>query len=109
MKRLILSVCTLTTLTLMTIVSHAQETVTAPPATSVQQQVTQPEDQKVKVELTALPDGIKKTLASDSFKDWTASSAWQIKSNTAEYYLIEMKKGEETTTLKLDSNGNKVG
>jgi len=114
MKKLIVPAFVLA-MTVTTISSKAQ---TATPATQVVPQADKAvaaehaqaqQEAKTQVDLNALPDGIKKTLASDNYKEWTAASAWQVKSNGSDYYLVEMKKGEETTTIKVDANGKIVG
>jgi hypothetical protein len=66
------------------------------------------QDSKTKVEAANLPEGVKKTLASDKYKDWSVDSAWLVK-GAKEYYELQMKKGEEVTSLKLDKDGNLIG
>ncbi|MBL7713414.1 MAG: hypothetical protein JNL13_13160 [Chitinophagaceae bacterium] len=65
------------------------------------------EDNRTAVDPANLPEAIKKTLASDQYKGWQLVSASLVKGKT-EYYELQMKKGEETTALKLDKNGNVV-
>ena len=76
---------------------------TAPQATAARQ-----DDGKVKVEMKDLPAAVQAAIASDEYKGWTATTAWHVK-GTPEHYAIEMRKGEETTTVKLDKDGKKVG
>lgn len=72
------------------------------------QAVAVAQDEKTQVEAANLPESIKKVLASDKYKDWTLASAWLVK-GAKEHYELQMKKGEETTALKLDKDGNIVG
>ncbi len=60
---------------------------------------------KTPVKIEALPDAVKATLSSDKYKEWTPVAAFLIKdSNKAEYYQIDAKKAEETTSLNSRSN-----
>jgi len=116
MKKLILSAFVLAAMSMTTNV-NAQEaaaaTTTEIAATADQaaaQQAQAQQDAKTKIEINALPDAVKNTLASDTYKEWTASAAWQTANEAGEVlYVVEMKKGEETTTVKVDSNGKVVG
>lgn len=65
------------------------------------------QDNKTAVDPANLPEAIKKTLAGDQYKEWQLVSASLVKGAT-EYYELQMKKGEETTALKLDKNGKVV-
>jgi hypothetical protein len=65
------------------------------------------DDNKTPVDPANLPEAIKKTLATDQYKDWQVVSAALVKGKN-EYYELQMKKGEETTALKFDKNGNVV-
>ncbi len=63
---------------------------------------------KTPVKLEELPDAVKTTLASESYKVWTATEAWLVKDGSAEYYLINVKKEQETGSIKLDKDGKPV-
>lgn len=61
---------------------------------------------KTPVKIDALPDAIKATLSSDKYKEWTPVAAFLIKdSSKAEYYQIDIKKAEETASLKIGKDG----
>lgn len=67
------------------------------------------QDEKKEVKVEELPDAVKATLASDEYKEWQAQKAYMVKPGTgAEYYEIELKKGEEAKTVKLDKDGKVV-
>lgn len=102
MKKVILSVATLT---LFTAASFAQDAAVAI-ATPVAEATAQGEDKK-KVEESALPEAIKKTLSSDQYKEWKLVSAWHV-TGKQEYYLLDMKKGDENTTLKMNKEGQVI-
>ncbi len=63
---------------------------------------------KTPVKLEELPDAVKTTLASESYKVWTPTEAWLVKDGSAEYYLINVKKEQETGSIKLDKDGKPV-
>jgi hypothetical protein len=66
-------------------------------------------DDRTPVKLEELPDAIKKVLASDDFKEWIPSEAFLVKTDKgSEYYEINVKKGEQTGSLKIDKDGNAV-
>jgi len=61
---------------------------------------------KTPVELKDLPDAVKTTLASDTYKEWTATGAFLVvKADKSEYYQVDVKKLEETASLKLTKEG----
>jgi opacity protein-like surface antigen len=84
--------------------SYAQEAVVKTEAAPAAQAQVTADETRTQVDINALPEGVKQALASDQYKDWQLATAWYIKS-TAEYYVLEMKKGEEKTTLKLNKDG----
>lgn len=74
----------------------------------VQVNVTVQQDSTTKtaVQLNDLPDAVKATLASDKYKDWTPSAAYLVTdANKAEYYLVEVKKGNESASVKIGKDG----
>jgi hypothetical protein len=70
--------------------------------------VTQDSVTKTPVKLEELPDSVKVTLASETYKDWAPTEAWFVKDGTKEYYLINVKKEEEIKAVKLDKDGKPV-
>nr|WP_121273409.1 hypothetical protein [Pedobacter schmidteae] len=64
---------------------------------------------KTPVELKDLPEPVKKTLQADTVKDWTPTAAFLItNTDKSEYYLINVKKGDETGSLRIDKDGKVV-
>jgi len=61
-------------------------------------------DEKTKIEVAALPEAVKKTLATDAYKDWQPTAAWSV-NTTPPHYEIEVKMGDKTNTLKIDAEG----
>lgn len=71
--------------------------------------VVQQQDEKMPVKVEELPDAVKATLATDDYKEWKAEKAFHVKPATgAEHFEIELKKGEEAKTVKLDKDGKVV-
>jgi len=108
MKKMILSVATIAFITGSAFAQN--NTATAPPADNPQAQaaVTKAEPQKKQVTEAELPEGIKKALTADQYKEWKLASAWQIMEGKTEYYVLEMAKGDEKTTLKLNKDGQAI-
>lgn len=106
MKKMILSIATIAFISGSV---FAQNVVTAPPADNPQgAAVTKADPQKKQVTEGQLPDGIKKALTSDQYKEWKVASAWQVMEAGNEYYVLEMAKGDEKTTLKLNKDGQAI-
>jgi len=67
------------------------------------------QDEKKPVKVEELPDAVKATLASDDYKEWQAEKAYWVKPATGdEYYEVELKKGDEAKTVKMDKDGKVV-
>ncbi len=86
--------------------ANAQTTVTAPaaPAPVAAPEVQQQERVKVKTE--DLPEAVKKSLASEDYRGWLISAAYEVKSKNR--FEVELKNGAETKTVIVDKEGNKV-
>ncbi|WP_256004604.1 MULTISPECIES: hypothetical protein [Pedobacter] len=64
---------------------------------------------KTPVELKDLPEAVQKTLQSDPVKEWTPTEAFLItNADKTTYYLINVKKEEETGSLKIDKDGKVI-
>jgi hypothetical protein len=61
---------------------------------------------KTPVELKDLPDAVKTTLGSDKYKEWIPTASFLVtKADKSEYYQIDVKKQEETASLKIGKDG----
>jgi len=79
-------------------------TAATPPATT-----TAAEETKTAVTVEELPEAVKTTLASATLKPWTPYEAYLIKETDGdEYYAINLKKDEQTGSVKLDKEGKPV-
>lgn len=104
MKKMILS---LATLAFVSGAAFAQNVQTAPPADqAVQVEQAQPARQQVSE--ADLPEGVKKTLTTDAYKEFKVQSAWRITEGQNEYYVLEIAKGDEKATLKLNKDGQAI-
>lgn len=65
------------------------------------------QDEKRLVNVNALPEAVKNTLSGEAYAGWVVTAAFLVK-GAAEYYEIELKRGEETTTLRLNHNGQPI-
>ena len=64
---------------------------------------------KAPVELKDLPAPVQATLKADTVKDWTPTAAFLVtNADKTSYYLINVKKGDETGSLKIDKDGKVV-
>ena len=80
------------------------QTATPPAATTAPA-----EDVKTAVTVEELPAAVKTTLASPSLKVWTPYEAYLVKEKDGdEYYAINIKKDDQTGSVKLDKEGKPV-
>ena len=64
---------------------------------------------KTPVELKDLPEPVKAVLKSDQAKDLTPVAAFLVtNADKTQYYQIDVKKGEETGSIKIDKDGKVV-
>lgn len=63
---------------------------------------------KTPIELSALPDAVKTALQSETYKDWTPTAAFAVKDGDKSYFQVDVKKEEETASLKFDAEGKPV-
>lgn len=104
MKNLILGAAILALAGVSTV--KANDIKTSPVAIVAQQDSTT----KTAVKVEELPDAVKATLSSDKYKEWTPAAAFLVvDASKAEYYLIDVKKGEEAAQLKIGKDGVVIG
>ena len=61
---------------------------------------------KTPVEVKDLPDAVKTTLAGDKYKDWVPTAVFLVtKADKSEHYQVDVKKQEETASLKIGKDG----
>nr|WP_121270689.1 hypothetical protein [Pedobacter schmidteae] len=99
MKKIILSAAFLAFAGLTTVKASDIKT---PVVKSIQQDSTT----KKPVEVKDLPDAVKTTLSSDKYKEWIPTAAFLVtKADKSEYYQVDVKKQEETASLKIGKDG----
>ena len=64
--------------------------------------------QKTTVKVEDLPAPVKATLQTDVLKVWTPTTASLVKSPTAEWYQVNVKKDNEEKFIRIDKNGKIV-
>ncbi|RZM24409.1 MAG: hypothetical protein EOO88_22915 [Pedobacter sp.] len=99
MKKIILSAAFLALAGLTTVKAND---ILTPVTVAVQDSTT-----KTPVELKDLPEPVVKTLQSDPVKEWVPTSAFLVTNpDKTSHYVINVKKEEETKSLKIDKDGN---
>jgi hypothetical protein len=63
---------------------------------------------KTPVALADLPDPVKATLASDTYKAWTPVDAFWIKDATGEFYQVNVKQEEKLASIKINKEGTPI-
>lgn len=100
MKKLIMSLAVASIATLS--FAHTPDNNTAPTV------ISQSQD-KVEVKPEDLPEPVKATLAAAPYSEWKAEKAYLVPGeNETKYYEINLSKGEETATVKLDKDGKVI-
>jgi hypothetical protein len=98
MKKIILSAAILAVAGLTSV--KASE-IKSPVVVAVQDSTT-----KTPVELKDLPEAVTKTLQSDPVKAWTPTAAFLVtNADKTTYYQVDVKKEQETGSLKIDKDG----
>lgn len=69
--------------------------------------VADEQDKRTPVKLEELPEGVKKTLASDSYAGWSASSAVWVDGKMP-HYEITLMRGQEKNMVKLNKEGQPI-
>ncbi|MET4083740.1 hypothetical protein ABIB40_003712 [Pedobacter sp. UYP30] len=105
MKKLILSAAFLAIGGLTVVNANEINTVKTNPNTIV---MVQDSVVKTPVKLDSLPAAVTATLKTDAYKHWTPTEAWAVKDGEKEYFLINVKKEEQTGALKIDKDGKPV-
>lgn len=102
MKKLIISAIALTVASFATV-----SATTFLPASAIV--YSQQQQEKVEVAPKDLPEAVRTALTSDTYTGWEISKAYQVTGeNNNRYYQIDLTKGEETMSVNLDAEGQKI-
>ena len=82
---------------------QAQASVNKAEVVSVQDSVV-----KTPIKLEELPEAIKTVLQTDPYKAWTPTAAFSVKDGSKSYFQVDVKKEQETASLKFDAEGKPV-
>lgn len=64
---------------------------------------------KVEVKPEDLPEAVRATLGAAPYNEWKIEKAYQVPGeNESQYFEINLSKGEETSTVKLDKDGKVI-
>lgn len=63
---------------------------------------------KTPIKIEELPVAITDLLKTDPYKDWAPTAAWMVKDGEKVYFQVDVKKEEETKSLKLDKDAKPV-
>lgn len=101
MKKIILSAAVLAFAGLTTVKAADNNSTNPVQITAVQDSTT-----KTPIELSALPDTVKATLQSDKYKEWIPTAAFEVKTGEKlTHYQVDLKKEQETASLKIGADG----
>ena len=65
------------------------------------------DEEKTEIKKEDLPEAVKTALAGNDYTGWEISKAYQYKESGN--FEVELKKGEEKKTVKLDKAGKVIG
>jgi hypothetical protein len=89
-------------------------------------QISNQDEQREKVSISDLPAPIKTALENKNYQNWTVSSAYKTrmtspantdastdaktdtKAQGMDLYVVELKNGAQTTTVKFDKDGKEI-
>lgn len=74
--------------------------------TPVMMTVAQDSTTKTPVKIEELPAAVQATLKTDKFKEWLPQTAFLVTAaDKTTWYQVDVKKGEETGSLKVGADG----
>lgn len=98
---------------------NAQDTTSVQP--QPQQSTTPSQDQqREQIQVSDLPDPVKRAIESQDYQGWTVAAAYKstmsdsgVQGENAtkageEIYILDLRNGAETKTVKFDKDGNKL-
>jgi hypothetical protein len=90
-------------------VVNAQDSTATPTQTPPQQ------EERTQIQINELPEAITTSLQSQDYSGWTVASAFRTTQKDAsdetksmEVYVVELKNGAETKSVRFDKDGKKL-
>jgi hypothetical protein len=99
---------------------NAQDTTSVQPQPQMQEQsATSQDQQREQIQVSDLPDPVKRAIESQDYQGWTVSAAYRSSMSETdtqgdaskagqELYILDLRNGAETKTVKFDKDGNKL-
>jgi hypothetical protein len=96
---------------------NAQDSTQTQTQTQTQTPTTQDQQdqERTQIQISELPEAITTSLESQDYSGWTVASAYRSTQKDAsdetksmELYVVELKNGAETKTVRFDKDGNKL-
>ena len=114
MKKLMLALCLF--VGGIAVVNAQDTTQTQQPAQPMEQPADQASDQdRQPIQTAELPEAVRTSLQSQDFSGWTVAQAYRgthtdtsDETKSMEVYIVELRNGAETKTVKFDKDGNKL-
>ncbi len=80
-------------------------------STDVQKSPEQTQEQNytkdmIKIQATDVPEAVKQTLSAPQYQGWESAPIYRSKNN--DMYVVEMKSGTETKTLRFGADGKPI-
>jgi hypothetical protein len=89
------------------IAANAQNATPAAVTQTTEKTEAKPSD-RTPVKQDALPEPVKKTLASEEYKGWEVGEIFWVTGDKGAYYEIHLKQVEKTIMVNIDKEGKKV-
>lgn len=97
---------------------NAQDTTSVQPQPQ-EQSATSQDQQREQIQVSDLPDPVKRAIESQDYQGWTVAAAYKSTMSEAdtqgdaskagqECYILDLRNGAETKTVKFDKDGNKL-
>jgi uncharacterized membrane protein (UPF0127 family) len=91
-------------------VVNAQDTTATPTQTTPTQ-----DQERTQIQISELPEAVTTALESQDYSGWTVASAYRStqkdssdETKSMEVYVVELKNGAETKSVRFDKDGNKL-
>jgi hypothetical protein len=94
---------------------NAQDSTATDKTNQTQTQTTTQDQERTQIQISELPEAISTSLESQDYSGWTVASAYRStqkdssdETKSMEVYVVELKNGAESKTVRFDKDGNKL-